>query len=526
MTTDKSMQMSLLYQAYNDLIDLVNQPKIEYVSVSMQGRAVAIMLTAGVPVKGSGRDVDSYFRRTPKQRSDIWMSGTFFEDGFGHDGRVCFGQREAPVLMGRQSTFLKFAICKELARLSLEYATRSTVLLEWLAERSKCCEKAEDMHLWTALFVVLMFVDDVSVVSFDDPIFDHKGDRVMVMIDGFFQQQTRAWLYHDATRGVMAYFGTDDSEQKAIPPREVWTFLGIETDVVDMMMLLPLDKRARYTASCVEARAVEPLPSGGRPVDHNLLNALVHKLLHAATCIVLGRQHLYHLMRALKASNRLDAHKAILMPKAVQELLWWEEKLGEDARIGVPLASRSVFPSSATSCTIWIYSDASRELNNYRSSGFGAWCVIGNVFMYIEGRWTPWEVETLSINVLEYAAMNFGTFTFVREARAQGAPVTHTQEFCDNSAAESVAERGRAHTPEFAAMTRVRFETLREMGVYSTVGRITTHDNDVADGLSRGDRLLEEALRMAFDADLVVRRLSIKSSTRDIQRLFREEQEV
>ena len=122
--------------------------------------------------------------------------------------------------------------------------------------------------------------------------------------------------------------------------------------------------------------------------------------------------------------------------------------------------------------------------------------------------------------------MNFGTFTFVLEARAQGAPITHTQEFCDNSAAESVAERGRAHTPEFAAMTRVRYETLLEMGVYSTVGRITTHDNDVADGLSRGDRLLEEALRMAFNADLVVRRLSIKSSTRDIQKLFGEEQEV
>ena len=116
--------------------------------------------------------------------------------------------------------------------------------------------------------------------------------------------------------------------------------------------------------------------------------------------------------------------------------------------------------------------------------------------------------------------MNFGTFTFVPEARAHGVPLTHTQEFCDNSAAEMVAERGRPRTEEFSILTRLRYDMLLEMGIYSTVTRITTHDNDVADGLSRGGAMLEDALRMAYDANLVVRRLSVKQSTRDLRNLL------
>eukprot|EP00966_Prymnesium_polylepis_P165871 3834154-Prymnesium_polylepis.1 len=54
------------------------------------------------------------------------MSGFCHHDGFGVDERVQFGQREAPVLTGRQSCFILevvWAIRRELRRLDAEYPT-------------------------------------------------------------------------------------------------------------------------------------------------------------------------------------------------------------------------------------------------------------------------------------------------------------------------------------------------------------------------------------------------------------------
>ena len=52
--------------------------------------------------------------------------------------------------------------------------------------------------------------------------------------------------------------------------------------------------------------------------------------------------------------------------------------------------------------------------------------------------------------------------------------------------------------------------------VYSAVSRITSVDNDIADGLSRGGTMLQDALRMAAESGLQIRRLVIPERYADL----------
>ena len=243
-------------------------------------------------------------------------------------------------------------------------------------------------------------------------------------------------------------------------------------------------------------------------MPYNDLNSLVHKLLHAASLIVLGRQHLWHLKRALRARNELRSGDCILNEQALGELDWWIARLDGEVEEGVPLASRHTFQSSSDPAVIDSYSDASRELKSASTSGGGAWCIMAGVFYFVERRWTNHERNSYSINVLEYAIMNIATFTFLSEGRRQGLPVCYVREHTDNSAAEHVAERGRPATHEMQVLTQRRYQRLASEKAFTAVFRIASIDNDVADGLSRGGKKLADAIRMATQANLRVVRLT------------------
>ena len=44
---------------------------------------------------------------------------------------------------------------------------------------------------------------------------------------------------------------------------------------------------------------------------------------------------------------------------------------------------------------------AQGRLYGAEESGYGAWAVVRGVFVYVEGRWSEWEIIHFSINVLE-----------------------------------------------------------------------------------------------------------------------------
>ena len=97
MTIDKSMEVVEGLMSYNQSVDLLSQPEIEYVTVGQLGRSAAVLLTAGVEVKFFGFDLEAYFRKTGKQTADIWKSGFCHPDGYGYDPRIQFLDNERPL---------------------------------------------------------------------------------------------------------------------------------------------------------------------------------------------------------------------------------------------------------------------------------------------------------------------------------------------------------------------------------------------------------------------------------------------
>ena len=522
MTIDKTMQLVDGVSSYNDCVDLDAQPSIEYVTVAMLGRASAILITSGVKVAVWGFDLEAYFRKTGKQRADVWMSGFCHHDGFGVDERVQFGQREAPVLTGRQSCFMVWAIRRELRRLDAEYPTVDPAVAAWLRRRAGLGEADGARSWWQrdVLAFVLMFVDDVGGVSIDDALRRADGSAWMVEREGSAVEMTRAWLHYEAAVGVIRHFGHMDADGKGVTPAGDMVYLGVTIDVISKMLSLSEEKCTSYQEAVKEMIAGKRV-QGGVVAPAAGLSSVMHKLLHASSVIPLGRQHLFHVMRAARMETRLAGGAKLLGEQAVGELRWWQEMLGRELpRRGVPLAVRSAFPEPADPGVLVPYSDASREQTDPSASGFGAWAIVLGEFVYVEGRWTEEEVRRLDINTLELAAMNIGSFSFIEHAQAAGVVVTHLFEFRDNTAAEHSAERGKPRAAKLGELVRQRYDALYSLGVSATAERVASVDNDVADGLSRGGAKLADALRTAAAAGYRVRRLQPAAAWRDTSSLM------
>ena len=60
------------------------------------------------------------------------MAGYVGKDGYGVDTRVQFGDRSAPVLCGRHSALLAYAIKLELRRLDLAYPSHKQSVIDYV----------------------------------------------------------------------------------------------------------------------------------------------------------------------------------------------------------------------------------------------------------------------------------------------------------------------------------------------------------------------------------------------------------
>ena len=555
MTVDLTIQLQDGVASYNDSVAVDTQlinTKIEMCTVRELARAHAILLTAGVDVTNWGFDLRAYFRQLGTQRFDWWMSGTTRAEGFGRDERVQFGMREAMELTGRHTNFLVFAVRTELQRLDRAYPPHLNAVKQWVAERRsnvdrrRGCPHTRSSGFWevngrhdedestlrpewdrdTALSAVCMFVDDMAGSSINDGLLtggDRGGPWMARQESGAMVVHTRARMHYEAALGVIRHFGHTESFGKESPPGIDLVFLGVCFEEERKMLTLARWKRDDYASTarevlglgaCTdrEALAGSERGDGAIIVPYQLLNSLVHRLLHAASVIVMGRQHLHYMRQATRVTNRLGGNRCLLWARAQTELRWWIEKLGEDESVGLPFASRNLFPSTdpeiTTNSLLISYSDASREFGqDFPESGWGGWCVICGFFYYVEGRWTEEEVALLSINVLELLAMNIAIMTFVAEAHRLDLVIDDVCEFTDNVAAEMSADRGNPHAEGMHNLVVERYEFFTRHNISSAATRVTSVENDIADGLSRGGRYMADALRMAAASNIWMRRL-------------------
>jgi hypothetical protein len=227
--------------------------------------------------------------------------------------------------------------------------------------------------------------------------------------NGTLVHQTRATVHYEAATGMLAKFGHATASGKGSPPALTRTFLGIVEDLEQDQLYLTEGENKRYKEQCIEIRDGKTVKNDGVMCPFKELNTMVHRLLHAASIIVLGCQHLYHLKGALRVTTNLRSGACILYPPAINEIEWWITRLGEGADHGVPLASRFEFPQGWGQGVIDTHSEASRELKSYLNSGAGAWAIIAGTLYFTERRWSPHKLHTYSINVLEMAVKVMGT---------------------------------------------------------------------------------------------------------------------
>ena len=535
MTIDKTMQLSMKYDSYNQAVDLDTFDPVEMVRVEQLCRAVAILRTANVGVRVWSFDLEAYFRKTGKQRADWWKSGLLLPDGYAFDRRIQFGQREAPVLTSRQSNFLMWAIRRELAVFDDDHPPAEDSLLAWRLLREALCADggpAGPECVITALYFVMCFVDDVGAACVDDLLYDRQGAPVFGLwseeheryepcgagVSGAAHLRRPDMHYYLALRTIERC-GHSAAPGKGVPPCLAMDLLGVHIDVgADERSLTEL-KCTTYKAAAQAVLDGPRVASGALSVPYADFNSLVHKLLHASSVVVLGRQHAHHCMAARRAENRLASPLVLVGEAAAAELRWWISQFEEPTRHCLPLASRLAFPFADFDHTLVCYSDAAREIDAPLTSGWGAWTVMGDDFYYIYGLWTPDELIAYSINVLELAAENMGTFTFLAQAKSEGRGITHSLDFVDNTAAEYSADRGKPRQASMRALVQQRFDALDASGVFSAVERITSLDNDWADALSRGEERAQDVVRWARAAGLRPKRLWPTHEWRDLSRL-------
>lgn len=495
-TIDKSMELSARFESYNSAVVLEEFNPVEMVRIEQLCRAIAIFLSAGVGVRMWSFDLEAYFRKTGKQRADWWKSGYVLPDGYGFDKRVQFGQREAPVLTSRQSNFLVWAMRREIAAFDEAHPPTEAGLLAWGLLR---CLLSEGECSWVfdplmCLHFRMQFVDDIGACAPDDLLYSRDGApyymRWCARTERHIECEAGAEGTVHARRPDAHYaialatvegFGHSSATGKGVPPCLNMDLLGANVDIPSRMRTLAEGKREKYSEDIEALLAASAMAAGGLRVAFGDFNSVVHKLLHASATVLLGRQHLHRCMQARKATNHLAGSYTILHEPQVAELRWWLLQLAEPERHCLPLASRVVFPDVASVGLVCGYSDAAREIASPHLSGFGAWTVIGDILYWLGGLWEEWELSTFSINVLELAAENMGTFAFIAQARALGVNVTHSLDFVDNTAAEYSADRGTPRAAGMQEFVRRRFVALDELEVYSSVERITSIDNEWAE---------------------------------------------
>jgi len=128
------------------------------------------------------------------------------------------------------------------------------------------------------------------------------------------------------------------------------------------------------------------------------------------------------------------------------------------------------------------------------------------------------EVRCLSINVLEAHTLDMLTGTMLDLAARRhksgcadcAVPVTHVSEFTDNTATEHSSERGKPEEWRMHAIVQRRYEEHQARGVFTHTDRVTSVDNDVADGLSRGGSGCADALRMMASLGLDLCRVQVE----------------
>lgn len=487
-------------QSLNSAMDRSQWPAAKMVRVSEVAEAAAVLKQSGAPVKVGVLDCVAYYKTMGRQLAELARNGVITEDAYLVDDRCCFGSAADAAKCVRVSNFLVHHARQAMQKVDAMFPSRDERVLAWLEQRRTAALRAgasdaEMSESFATLFTVSQYIDDGSHVSIDDLIFDANGNPVL---RGGVHLR-RAQLHWEAYIDTLHRFGFKSEQRKEQPPRTRVVLLGVCVDIDLERFWLDEPKRVKYAA---RSRRV----ASERTCEREEFMSLLGKLNFAAICYPRGRQWLHAPWRAARASFRTRADRVIISSSVSKALVRWAIELENAAHPGVPLASSGAFPESTSAEALAIYADAARESSG---GGFGAWTVVDDELLYVEGEWSAEERRELLICDLELAASTIGLVALQPLSRRK-----HVYSFTDNTVAMAAMRGLTPSTAPMQELTEARVGWLLAGGVAEAAERITSKSNLWADLLSRSR--LADVLQQAEGLGLRTRRVEPPATWRSM----------
>jgi hypothetical protein len=263
---------------------------------------------------------------------------------------------------------------------------------------------------------------------------------------------------------IFTHLGIPLAEEKCVPPCKCLVYLGLEIDILNMCIKLPVDKVHKCVESIMDLM-------GKKKTRVKQIHSLCGLLQFACRAVVPGRPFLRRLY---------DATIRVTNPKFYIRI---SREMKDDLSVWLNFLSnyngRSMFLAHQLQTPRFtILSDASSSV------GFGAIC--GDLWLY--GVWTEqWKCH--AITVLEFGPIIFGLATW---ALSFSNACIHVK--TDNLALVSVINKQTSPDPSIMFLVRKMMELLLRHNILLSASHIDGRTNVKADALSRGHIDLFQAL--------------------------------
>ena len=475
---------------------------ISFVKLVHLQLAAAIFVIAGVPVKVFYADLSSAYKRSGQQNMSMWQRSFMAAQGAQSLERICFGQADGPSSFSRQSGFIRYIAHKEMQYANECHPPSDPAVLAFIAVRKMLAPPGEETA-WSALFFLMVFIDDFAGISIDDPLTRLDGS---VVRDTLGMSKHRSTLLFEVLISVITRSGHACGDDKVARPAFSLVVLGAMIDISKEVISLDPFKRIEYR----KVLASFILNEGG---SRQQLQSLAFKMLVVCECDPRCRQWLHPLFRRLRSFNHSGVEKWGV--EVVRSLERFESRLDDGLPIEVPLACALSFPLAGEKKVLVKFDDASGDdtrggtivpSSPLSPPGWGSCTVRGDELWYMWGTWTKQELAKYHITILEAVTTVMSTPAFLdfqldREKSGEVSPaISHVLEFSDNSGCEWSMRRETPYAEALQRLAAIRQEELLSRRVFAKMLRVTSTGNRWADSLSRGSwkEVIAEAMTLGL----------------------------
>ena len=465
----------------NDGVGIDHLPDIKLSSGVKFARMVGILQSAGVGVLMWKRDAVAAYRQVPIHPRDLWKCGLVGGGGFRIDTRLSFGTRMAPNKFQRLMMVPVREAMRRIADFDAQHPSVVPEVVEWQHDRAKRLGDAQ-----AGLAGIVQYIDDTLGVSVNDE----------VQATGRPRGEHHAEIF-DA---VMAEVGVEmDTGEKMVNSPDEVEALGIMVSAAEGCVYYPEGKKQRLRE---RIEAVLAAAAAGKHIPRTELESIAGKLkwvAHVAPSLQPKLTSAFAMLRAPgRPASLVASRKFVADQQAILDAL--------DTLPRRPLVPRAEFPPIDDPTSRVMFQDASGDW------GVGGFFVSGGTAVYFAAPY-PEDIaramaeRRLSIGPTELAA-ELANVLLVLEREGSAARDLYLTNFTDNESARVAATKGTSSSHTMAPMAHALAEATVLAGAALRTLRVSTKENKVADGLSRGGD--ETALwAAAAAAQLEVERVAV-----------------